>query len=84
MGASYRGPPGSFKPPQTLNPNLQKNHFTVGNPNSHIQNKTTYSSFHTTFENAVSGQARDQSMDRGSHFKLGGQHKAWASEAQAK
>jgi len=82
MGVSYRGPPAGFKPPQTLNPNLQKNHFSLGD-GSAIQNKTTYSNFHRTFENATAAQARDQTMDRGSHFKLGGESRAWVSEAQA-
>jgi len=83
MGASFRGPPAGFKPPQTLNPNLQKNHFSFGNPNAHIENKTTYSTFHQTFENAETAQARNQNMDRGSHFQLGGQQKNWVSEAQS-
>jgi len=82
MGASYRGPPANFKPAQTLNPNLQKNHFSLGD-GSGMQNKTTYSNFHRTFENAETAQARDQNMDRGTHFKLGGQGGAWVSEAQS-
>jgi len=83
MGAAFRGPPAGFKPPQTLNPNLQKNHFAFGDSSNPIQNKTTYSSFHRTFEGGETTQARNQNQDRGSHFQLGGQAKTWASEAQS-
>jgi len=83
MGVSFRGPPTGFKPPQTLNPNLQKNHFSLGDGKTQIANKTTYSNFHRNFENATTAQARDQNMDRGSHFQLGGQSSNWASEAQS-
>jgi len=81
--ASFRGPPTSFKPTQSLNPNLQKNHFSLGDPNEGLQNKTTYSNYHQKFENAGTALARDQNADRGSHFKLGGHNQGWASEAQA-
>jgi len=80
---AYRCPPKGFKPPQTLNPNLQKNHFTVGNGNEAMQNKTTYSNFHRDFGNATAAQARDQTQDRGSNWKLGGQSVPWATEAQS-
>jgi len=83
MAGSFRGPPAGFKPPQTLNPNLQANHFTVGMSGSQMQNKTTYSSYHTNFENAETAKARDQTMDRGSNFQLGGQKGPWVSEAQS-
>lgn len=83
MGAAYKGPPNGFKPPQALNPNLQKNHFSLGSAGSHIQNKTTYSTYHQNFEGATTAQARDQGMDRGSHFKLGGEKENWTSEAQS-
>jgi len=82
--AAFRGPPSGFKPPQTLNPNLQKNHFTVGNPHEAMQNKTTYSNYHRDFGNATAAQARDQTMDRGSNWKLGGQTSNWATEAQSR
>lgn len=82
--AAFRGPPTGFKPPQALNPNLQKNHFTVGNPNEPLQNKTSYSNFHRDFGPAEATQARDQTMDRGSNWKLGGQSHPWATEAQSK
>lgn len=81
--SAYRGPPVGFKPPQTLNPNLQANHFTVGDPKLHVQNKTTYSNFHRDFGPATAPQARDHGMDRGSNFHLGGQKDAWQTESQA-
>jgi hypothetical protein len=83
MGASYKGPPAGFKPPQTLNPNLQKNHFSLGAAGSQLQGKTTYSTYHQNFEGTETAQARDQNMDRGSHFKLGGEKENWSSEAQS-
>jgi hypothetical protein len=83
MGASYKNPPTGFKPPQTLNPSLQKNHFSLGAAGSQLQNKTTYSTYHQNFEGTETAQARDQNMDRGSHFKLGGEKENWASEAQS-
>ncbi len=81
--AAYKGPPAGFKPPETLNPNLQKNHFTVGDSKMNIENKTTYSNYHRDFGNATQVQARDQGMDRGSNWKLGTSKAPWATESQS-
>jgi len=81
---AYKGLPKGYKPVETLNPNLQKNHFNIGGDNpTAIPNKTTYSNFHRNFGNAVQSQARDQMQDRGSNWTLGGQKSNWESETQA-
>lgn len=80
--AGYRGPPVGFKPAQTLNPNLQKNHFTIGDQNVPLMNKTTYTNNYRNFGNAVQAQARDQTQDRGSNFNFGAQRAPWVTESQ--
>jgi len=79
---NHRGPPVGFKPPQTLNPNLQKNHFTIGDNSAPLLNKTTYTNNYRNFGNAAQTQARDQTQDRGSNFNFGGQRAPWVTETQ--
>ena len=83
MSAAYKRPPTDFQKAGTMNPNLQANHFSLGDSKGQIPNKTTYSNFHRDFGNAPTAQARDQNQDRGSHFQLGGQKGPWVSEAQS-
>jgi len=83
-GVSYKGPPKGFKPVESLNPNLQKNHFNIGGENpGQLANKTTYSIHHKDFGNALQGQARDQTQDRCSNWNFGGQKSNWESETQS-
>lgn len=72
-----------YRQNEPLDPNLYQNHWTIGDEGKPILNKTTYSSTHKEFGNAVVNQARDQSQDRGSSWKLGNQKVPWISQSKA-
>jgi len=72
-----------YKANEPLDPNLYQNHWTIGEEGKPLSNKTTYSVTHKELPNAAVGQARDQSQDRGSNWKLGSQQVPWVSQTKA-
>jgi hypothetical protein len=66
---------------EPLDPNLYQNHWTIGDEGAATQSKTTYTAAHKNFGPATVQQARDQTQDRGSNWKLGSQTVNYQTES---